>query len=192
MRIYRANGMEARSNKYTRWLLNPEGFDVNKLDVNEFDQGNGTIIAKIPQIEHRIYTRKPHEGSNERCVDLVIDRSYDPETKQSRNRKVTIGTVLGSLPGMMIANENYHEYFDVKGNLVNDPMREEEEERARQAEEKRKLEKQSLSEEEPQKQKCGERPAQAEQAEQVPLILSSAADVSSMTSAPLRSTLTPR
>jgi len=102
MRIYRADGSAVRNNKYTRWLLNPEGFDVDKLDVNEFDQGNGRIIAKIPRIDHRIYTRKPHEESNERCVDLVIGRSYDPETKQSRNRKVTIGTVLGSLPGMMI------------------------------------------------------------------------------------------
>ena len=138
MRVYRANGTEVRDERYTKWLMHPEGFDVSKLDVNEFDQGNGTIIAKIPRIEHRIYTRRPHKESNEECVDFVIGRSYDPETKQSRNKKVTIGTVLAPLPGMMIANENYHEYFDVRGKLYNDPMREEEEERARQAEEKRK------------------------------------------------------
>ena len=114
---------------YRRWLMHPEGFDVDKLDVNEFDQGDGTIIAKIPRIEHRIYTRKAHRDSNGEYVDLVIGKSYDPESKQSRNKKVTIGTVIAWLPGMMIANSSYHDYFDKNGRLFNDPMKEEERKR---------------------------------------------------------------
>ena len=126
-----------KPDKFTQTVLAMKEFDVDKLEDNEYTIGRGDIIAKIPKIEHRIYGRKAHKEYEGEYVDFVIGKYYDPEAQQMRNKKVTIGTV-SNFPGMMIINENYHKYFDKKGRLRNDPMKEEEEERQKKEEQARK------------------------------------------------------
>lgn len=110
-------------NKYTGFFEHPETFDVNKLDVNEFDTGYGQTVAKIPNIPGRITRLRRNKTSNEYYIQLIIGRAYDRGKRQSRNVKVTIGIdVSWHLPGMMQINEKYHQYFDKNGNLYNDPM----------------------------------------------------------------------
>ena len=41
---------------------------------------------------------------------------------------MTIGKTIRELPGMMIPNDKYHDYFDANGVLINDPMKDAEEE----------------------------------------------------------------
>ena len=123
-------------------------FDAEKMKENEF-RSNGQLIAKIPKIEHRIFRRTDPEGKDSQNTYIVFlaDRYYDREKKQTRNQKVILGVDLGSiLPGMMVANEeNYRQYFDEKGNLINDPLtereRQKEEEARKQQEEKHKQQK---------------------------------------------------
>ncbi len=101
-----------------RMLLNPKEFDPDKLTVNEIEQDNGLIIAKIPNIPGRI-TRRKKNNSDEYYVELVLSQHYDPETKQNRNKKVIIGTDVSYwLRGMMFANDNYHEYFNIHGDVL--------------------------------------------------------------------------
>ena len=130
-------------NKYKHYLDHPETFDVNRLDVNEFDMGNGKIVAKIPKIPGRITRHRKNENSSEYYIQLIIEKGYDKEKKQGRNIKVNIGIdVSWHLPGMMRINEKYHEYFDKNGVLYNDPM-------ARTEQKKRERTKQSQRSEEP-------------------------------------------
>ncbi len=101
-----------------RMLLNPKEFDPDKLTVNEIEQDNGLIIAKIPNIPGRI-TRRKKNNSDEYYIELVLSQHYDPETKQNRNKKVIIGTDVSYwLRGMMFANDNYHEYFNIHGEVL--------------------------------------------------------------------------
>ena len=110
-------------NQYTKYLEHPETFDVEKLQVNEFDMGNGQVVAKIPKIPGRITRFRKNENSSEYFIQLITGQTYDREKKQGRNEKVTIGTDISwHLPGMMLINEKYHEYFDKEGKLFNDPM----------------------------------------------------------------------
>ncbi len=100
---------------HDQYQVDPDFFDPDVLEVNEFRQGHN-VIAKIPNIEGRI-TRKQSNGTT--YIELIVARWYDKEKKQTRNRRVTIGVdIRGIYRGMMMANENYHEYFDTKGNLV--------------------------------------------------------------------------
>lgn len=116
------------------YLYHPESFDPDKLKKNEINQGNGSVIAKIPKLEGRI-TVKHQKDRNQSYIMLVADRYYDREKKQTRNRMVTIGSDISShLRGMMIPNENYYEYFNREGRLINDPLaRRKEQEAAEQA-----------------------------------------------------------
>ena len=102
------------------YLLNPEKFDVNKLEANEMLQGNNAMpLAKIPQIKDRI--RIDDTGK----IHLVTSRKTDEETSEIQEETVEIGGSLGNvMPGMMVITDDYHNYFDVYGNLVVDPMRE--------------------------------------------------------------------
>ena len=116
--------------------LHPERFDPDKLAVNEIVQPNGLILAKIPQIPHRI-TRRKKNDSGEYYIELIISRRYDPKTKQNRNKKVIIGTDFSyHLRGMMIANDQYHDYFNNLGDVLPHirAQWEEEERRRREAE----------------------------------------------------------
>ena len=100
----------------------PKGFDVNKLQTSQIRLRDGTLLAKIPNIENRIFFRH-QEDRNNVYVELLIGRTYDKEKKQSRTQKIIIGTVSPTYPGMMIANGNYEDCFDTLGNLFNDPMK---------------------------------------------------------------------
>ena len=125
-------------NPVKRMMLNPEKFDPDKLTVNEIDQGNGVIFAKIPNISGRISRRKKKDGN---CyIELIIEKHYDPKTQQNRNKKVIIGEDISYyLRGMMIINDNYHEYFNIKGEVMPHILQawvEEEKEKRRQEEQK--------------------------------------------------------
>ena len=105
-----------------RWP-NPDTFDVNKLQENEIDYGNGTVLAKIPVIPNHIYKRREKDRSKV-YIELVLGRSYDEASKQTRNRKVIIGTdAAGLFDGMMVINEKYREYFDKDGRIINEELK---------------------------------------------------------------------
>ena len=109
----------------TKWFLeNPQKFDIDKLEANEMRQGSGAQpIVKIPRDRDRI--RRTLDEHNQRSIELVIGRETDPETGEIREETVRIGTsISGHLPGMMIASEVYHDYYDIYGNLRNDPLKE--------------------------------------------------------------------
>ncbi len=111
-------GAERNLTPLQKIFLHPDQFDPDKLLVNELEQSDGKIIAKIPQIPNRICRRKK-AGSDEYYIELILSHRYDPETKQNRNKKVIIGEDISYyLKGMMVANDNYHEYFDVRGNVL--------------------------------------------------------------------------
>ena len=114
-------------------------FDVDKLKVNEIMQPDGSIIAKIPRIEHRIFTRT--EGSDIHVLFLA-DRWYDQEKRQMRNQKVDIGRKLGDLlPGMMLVNQdNYYDYFNNHGHLFNDPLQKRKDQKAKEEAERKEAE----------------------------------------------------
>ena len=52
-----------------------------------------------------------------------------------RNKKVDIGTDLGGfLPGRMIVNkDNYYKYFNIHGQLINDPLKKRRDQKAKEA-----------------------------------------------------------
>ena len=113
----------AKPDKFTEALLSMDVFDIDKLD-NEYIRPDGSVVAKIPKIGNRIKRWESGEEYGDEYVDLVIGRVYDPETQQTQDERVTIGTVISNLPGLMYANERYHDYFDRNGRLYNDPMKE--------------------------------------------------------------------
>ena len=109
--------------------------DVDTLEINEVRQSYDTKIAKIPKIKHRIFRRT--EGSSTHVIFLV-DEWYDQEKGQMRNKKVDIGTDLGGfLPGRMIVNkDNYYKYFNIHGQLINDPLKKRRDQKAKEAADK--------------------------------------------------------
>ena len=109
--------------------------DVDTLEINEVRQSYDTKIAKIPKIKHRIFRRT--EGSSTHVIFLV-DEWYDQEKGQMRNKKVDIGTDLGGfLPGRLIVNkDNYYKYFNIHGQLINDPLKKRRDQKAKEAADK--------------------------------------------------------
>lgn len=117
MPYFRSHRFETQSRDEDLFMVrNPEHFDASKLTRNEIDLGN-VIYARIPEIKGRISRRK--DGS----IELITNRKYDPEAGYTRTEKVMIGHDLSPmLEGLMMINDNYHEYFDTQGNLTYDPM----------------------------------------------------------------------
>ena len=109
--------------------------DVDTLEINEVRQSYDTKIAKIPKIKHRIFRRTEGSGTH---VIFLVDEWYDQEKGQMRNRKVDIGTDLGGfLPGRMIVNkDNYYKYFNIHGQLINDPLKKRRDQKAKEAADK--------------------------------------------------------
>ena len=108
-------GSERNATPLQRILLHPEKFDPDKLTVNELQQPDGTTFAKIPKFPGRI-TRRKKANSDEYYIELILSHRYDPETRQNRNKKVIIGEDISYfLKGMMVINDNYHEYITPKG-----------------------------------------------------------------------------
>ena len=104
--------------------LDPANFHPDMLPEHRILQGNGQPpLVMIPRLPGRISIRK--DG----YVELILSRRYDPEAKQTRNKKVIIGKdISGFLPGMMFPNDNYDNLFNVRGELFRDPMKEEKQE----------------------------------------------------------------
>ena len=98
--------------------LDPTTFRPETLPKRIIRMSMDKSLIAIPTLPGRIRIRK--DG----YVELIIETHYDKETKQSRNKKLIIGTdATGLLPGMMTPNENYYDYFDSQGRLFNDPMK---------------------------------------------------------------------
>lgn len=136
-------------------------FSADRLKGNEIRNGD-VILAKIPKIPGLISRRTKKDGSYAiTYIELILSHSYDKDKKQSRNKRVIIGTESRAFPGMMIINDKYHNYFDTKGNLVWQP------------EEKMKEPKKPTEEKEPTKQqqqaKQQDKQEQPKQTEQITL-----------------------
>lgn len=96
-----------------------EHFSADKLEGNEIQNGDQTL-AKIPKIPGMISRRTKKDGNFVTTyIELILSHTYDKDKKQSRNRRVIIGTDISHIfPGMMVINDKYHDYFDTKGNLI--------------------------------------------------------------------------
>lgn len=106
--------------------LDPATFDPRVLPQGRIDTGGDTSLIRIPTLPGRIRIRK--DG----YVELILESHYDREAGQSRNKKVVIGTDdSGFLPGMMTPNDNYHNLFNGRGQLYDDPMKHSPEEDAK-------------------------------------------------------------
>ena len=113
------------------FTMHPEKFDINKMEANEMQQADGSIIAKIPKDKDRI--RIDENG----IIKLVTGLEKDGETGEIREETMEIGRDISSiLQGMMYATDVYHEYYDVFGNLYNDPMKKQEAAANKQADDK--------------------------------------------------------
>lgn len=99
----------------------PKTFTASQLKANEIQWGDATL-AKIPQIPGRISRKNVKSGYGDRVtryVELILEKGYDREKQQSRNKRRTIGIDISHIyDGMMIINKNYHKYFDREGNLI--------------------------------------------------------------------------
>ena len=92
-------------------------FDATKLITNEIIFED-TVLTKIPEIPGRINRRKRPE-SDIGYIEMVLERHYDPASRQTRKKRISIGTDASSVfPGMMIPNETYYQYFDHDGNWI--------------------------------------------------------------------------
>ena len=76
---------------------------------NKVKLGDGYLV-RIPKIQGRINRIRRDDRT---YVEYIYERGYDPETKQSRNKKVLIGTILSEYPGALLPNDNYTEFFDI-------------------------------------------------------------------------------
>ena len=96
-------------------------FSASQLKGNEIQWGDA-MLAKIPQIPGRISRKNVKTGYGDQVtkyVELILERTYDKEKKQTRNKRVTIGIDISHIfEGMMIINDNYHQYFDREGRLT--------------------------------------------------------------------------
>ena len=93
-------------------------FDAKRLKNNEHAFDGNHQMVKIPAIPGRI-TRRNYPEGNTTAVELILERKYNPETRQTRKKRVSIGTdAAPAFPGMMYANENYYKYFDPQGNWI--------------------------------------------------------------------------
>ena len=108
-------------------------FDPETYPESEFRFHNGTVMAKIPKIEHRIFKESSPEGYQTHII-FVADAYYDKEKRQMRNKKVSLGTDLeGIVSGWMLVNtDNYYTYFDKEGHLKYDPLQERREQKEKE------------------------------------------------------------
>ncbi len=96
-------------------------FTPSRMKGNEFQWGTETV-ARIPQIPGRISRKNVKNEDGRwvtRYVELILERNYDKEKGQTRNKRATIGIDVSHIAeGMMIINDNYHKYFDRDGKLI--------------------------------------------------------------------------
>ena len=84
---------------------------------NRVKLGDGYLV-RIPEIKGRINRIKRDKSV---YVEYVYERKYDPETKQTRNKKAIIGVIVEGYPGAMLPNDNYVEYFDAVTGALKQP-----------------------------------------------------------------------
>ena len=108
-----------------------EHLSADRLKGNEIPCGSVTL-AKIPKIPGRITFRNRKNGNYvTRYVEFVLERVWDREKHQSRNRRIIIGIDVSHIySGMMIINDKYHQFFDTQGRMIYVPPRPEPEETA--------------------------------------------------------------
>ena len=98
-------------------------FGAGDLKGNEIRCGKD-IFVKIPQLPGLITRKKRADGCGGYVtyIELVTERRYDKEKKQTRNKRVCIGTDISHIhEGLMIINERYHKYFNNAGELIFEP-----------------------------------------------------------------------
>ena len=111
--------------------------------------------------------RENEFGRVTRYVELITERRYDKEKKQSRNKRVCIGIDISHIyPGMMIINEKYHDYFNKNGDLIFSPRIEVREEKKKTKEKKEQNQDQSQDRQNSDKSKSQEEQEKAERARQ--------------------------
>ena len=84
---------------------------------NRVKLGDGYLV-RIPEIKGRINRIKRDKSV---YVEYVYERKYDPETKQTRNKKAIIGVIVEGYPGAMLPNDNYGKYFDAVTGALKQP-----------------------------------------------------------------------
>ena len=96
----------------------PFVFDASKLEKNEIPFKD-TFLVRIPAIPGRI-SRRARKENRTVSVELVTERHYDPATRQTRRKRISIGLDAERVffPGMMFPNKNYYQYFDHDGNWI--------------------------------------------------------------------------
>lgn len=130
--LNRLQRMEGRQSVKPREEYNPfmdKHFNADKLEQNEI-QCRGQSYAKLPKMSDRVFMRDcVPEGVtltrelDETDIAFLADRYRDEETGGMHDEVVVIGSDISSfLAGMMLVGEHYHEYFDISGRLVNDPL----------------------------------------------------------------------
>ena len=71
---------------------------------------DGLILVRIPEGKRfHVYSKNADGECN---VEYVLEQWYDRGKRQSRNRKVVIGTTLPNYPNVMFPTKNYYTYFD--------------------------------------------------------------------------------
>ena len=98
---------------------------VRILSERNYMEIRGDHIVRVPRIPGRIFERD--NGYGHILIDLIYQRWYDPEAKQSRNRRATIGETLDICPMAMIPTERYTEFFDLETGELLRPFDDEEE-----------------------------------------------------------------
>ena len=87
----------------------------NKIRLGE------DLLVRVPAKFPGVRIIKDDEGAK---VEYIYQQWYDPESKQSRNKKATIGRIRYEFPEAMIANDNYEKYFDLETGKPLNPLRE--------------------------------------------------------------------
>ena len=99
--------------------MNPEA-----VPGNEFDIGNNIIAVRIPNLPGRISRkrRKDEFGHETVYIELIVDRFYDPEKRQCRNKRISIGIDISHIhDGLMLPGKKYYQYFDHDGRPLYGP-----------------------------------------------------------------------
>ncbi len=98
-------------------MISPQDFRAKDLRQNEVHLGEGQVMVKIPDLPGRIGKRKRDDQYGAPTyIELILNRYYDAEKRQSRNKRIIIGQDFSeAYQGMMIPNDKYYHYFDHDG-----------------------------------------------------------------------------
>ena len=82
---------------------------MEELDERNEVKCGDAYLVRIPKIEGKITTR---QIGLQTYVEYIYESSYDPISRQNRNKKARIGQAIETYPGAMLPNDNYYKYFD--------------------------------------------------------------------------------